>query len=126
MDLVHLRNLLFSSVFIKSKLRCSFTLISSLIAFVQVQNAANRDEVEFHEYSDLQLQMWSRFYACLVQYHEVRIFFHEDFKSVFFKHIKICFTVVSGFKQTVGFIFGWRFKRSDGHTKGWMFVYIWS
>ncbi|XP_046859836.1 nuclear pore complex protein Nup160-like [Xenia sp. Carnegie-2017] len=47
-------------------------LKQQVIALVdsQVQNAANRDEVEFHEYSDLQLQMWSRFYACLVQYHE--------------------------------------------------------
>ncbi|CAB3993284.1 nuclear pore complex Nup160-like [Paramuricea clavata] len=36
----------------------------------QVQSSANRNELEFHEFSDLQLQMWSRFYACVVQYHE--------------------------------------------------------
>ncbi|XP_028408932.1 nuclear pore complex protein Nup160-like [Dendronephthya gigantea] len=36
----------------------------------QVQNSANTNELGFQEFSDLQLQMWSRFYACVVQYHE--------------------------------------------------------
>ena len=48
------------------------TLLTGAAAWCQIQSAASEYEMEEEEFHQLQLQQWSKFYSCCVQYYQVK------------------------------------------------------